>query len=109
MLARGQAMNQKLVVAPAGDGAKAGQLVSVEGAVLSNIKRAEDGSGTVLRLYQPADRAGEAVIRTDCLSLASAEEVDGLERPIAPVAAEDARILRLPMKPYEIRTIKIPD
>ena len=109
VLARGQAMNQKLVVAPAGDGAKAGQLVSVEGAVLSNIKRAEDGSGTVLRLYQPADRAGEAVIRTDCLSLASAEEVDGLERPIAPVAAEDARTLRLPMKPYEIRTIKIPD
>ena len=109
VLARGQAMNQKFTVAPAcGGTAGKAQPFSVEGAVLSNVKRAEAGDGTVLRIYQPANHASEAVIRT-VLPLAHVEEVDGLEQAIAPIAAESAGTLRIPMKPYEIKSIKIFD
>lgn len=108
VIAAGQAINQKAVVAPAcGTEAACGSLVEVEGGVLSNVKRAEGGDGMILRIYQPTNQETELVIKLKNAA-SKAEEVDMLEKKVADVTIEDGCI-RVPLAAYEIKSIKIFD
>ena len=108
VIAAGQAINQKpAIVAASGSEALCASLVEVEGGVLSNAKRAEAGDGMVLRIYQPTDQTTELVIRLN-RGASRAEEQDMLEHTVAAVEISDGCI-RLPLAPYEIKTIKIFD
>ena len=108
VIAAGQAINQKpAVVLAAGAEPVRESLVEVEGGVLSNLKRAESGDGMVLRVYQPGGDATELVVRLN-REFSRAEEQDMLEHPIAELALKD-RCIRIPLSPYEVKTIKIYD
>ena len=108
VVAAGQAINQKpVVVAATGEEAIHSGIVQVEGGVLSNIKRAESGDGMVLRIYQPGSERTELVIRLNC-GASGAEEQDLLEHTVSGLEIQDGCI-RLPLEPYEIKTIKILD
>lgn len=108
VIAAGQALNQPLAVAPAaGERCSSEGLAEVEGGVLSNLKRAETGDGTILRVYQPTAQTGELTIRCK-QAVSRAEETDMLENAMKKVEMIDGCI-HMTLKPYEIKTIKIYD
>ena len=72
---------------------------------LETVKAAEDGDGVILRLYEHENARGPV----DLLfgrKLASVEECDLLENPLAPVEASGA-FCRVPVLPYEIKTLRL--
>ena len=76
------------------------------GLVLDTIKRAEDGDGLVLRLYEPCGGRGTARLK---LSLPGerATPCNLLEDRIGdPIAVQD-RALELPYRPFEILTLRV--
>ena len=97
-----------LVAAPppapaAGTGGAAGG-----GVVVEALKRAEDGDGLVLRVYEAHGGRGRATVRLP-FAVGSAEPVDLLERPWAedgPVAVEGG-MLAFDVRPYEIRSVRL--
>lgn len=108
VVAAGQAINQKpTVVLARGNARIHSSLAEVEGGVLSNAKRAEDGDGFVLRIYQPTAQENEMVVRC-ALPICRAEEMDLLENPLKE-ARVDGGIIRMKLAPYEIKTLKIYD
>ncbi len=76
------------------------------GLVLDTIKRAEDGEGLVLRLYEPYGARGSARLELG-LPAATATRCNLLEDRIAePVVLRDGR-LELPYRPFEIVTLRV--
>ncbi|MGZ3666894.1 MAG: alpha-mannosidase, partial [Ktedonobacterales bacterium] len=75
------------------------------GLVIETVKPAEDGDGTIVRLYDAHNTRGPAVLRFS-RPIASAEETNMLEEPIGPadVAGHE---LRLHVRPYGISTFRI--
>jgi alpha-mannosidase len=71
------------------------------GVVIETVKPAENGDGTVLRLYESLGRACTTRLRT-ALPHARATRTDLLERPIAP-----ADLNRLSFRPFEVMTIHL--
>lgn len=73
--------------------------------ILDTIKSSEDGSGSVLRLYESSGGRSEAVLR-GLSSGVRIYEASLLEEEQEELQPEQGK-LRLKFKPYEIKTIKI--
>ena len=71
--------------------------------VIQVVKQAEDGPGTVVRLYETNNRRGKLVLDVN-LPFLSAWETDLLEHPEKELRTEGGRIFT-EIKPYEIKTI----
>lgn len=78
---------------------------SGENVIIEAVKRAEDGSGLVIRVYEDHNRRTEAEL-TFAEPVISAKECDMLERVTGEVQAE-GRSIRFRIKPYEIKTFLI--
>ncbi|MDQ3856127.1 MAG: glycosyl hydrolase-related protein, partial [Chloroflexota bacterium] len=72
-----------------------------------SVKRAEDGHGLILRLYEPHGARGEAILRFS-RPVRSAERTNLLEDvlPQAPLEVE-GEVLRVQVRPYEVLTLKV--
>lgn len=83
-------------------------LFGCDGAVLETIKPAEDGNGLILRLYEPYNRSGKVTLRCG-RPIVSAEICNLLEQPAEEEAAVEktANMISLPIKPFEIITLRI--
>jgi alpha-mannosidase len=83
-----------------------GSVVQLEGAVLSAVKRADDGSGDlVLRLYEHLGAHGRATLSG--LDSDHASRVDLLERhDLGELRIEDGTI-RLELRPFELVTVRL--
>ncbi len=83
----------------------AGALVRLEGASLSAVKLADDGSGDlVVRFYEHAGAHGSAVIAAD--GVTGATRADLLERPLGDLAVDEGR-LRVALRPFELVTARL--
>ena len=79
--------------------------VDEAGLVLDTIKRAEDGDGLVLRLYEAHGGRGTARVRLD-LPLIDARRCNLLEDDGAELAVEDRELL-VPYGPFEIVSVRV--
>lgn len=69
------------------------------------IKRAEDGSGYVVRLQELNGERCNGVELSTALPFKEAEELDGIERPLGePVSAREKTLL-MDFTPYELKTV----
>ena len=73
--------------------------------MLETVKRAEDGDGWIVRLYE-TDNARTASALRWSRPVSSVEECNCIEEPVAPAACENGRIPFV-IKPYEIKTFRI--
>jgi alpha-mannosidase len=73
--------------------------------VIETIKRAEDGRGFIVRLYESQRRRGEVVLTT-AFDLAEVWRCNLLEENQSEVEAEVRRVV-LAVKPYEIITLRL--
>ena len=73
--------------------------------MLETVKRAEDGDGWIVRLYE-TDNARTASALRWSRPVSSVEECNCIEEPVAPAACENGRIPFV-IKPYEIQTFRI--
>ena len=69
------------------------------------IKKAENGDGSIIRLYEFKNKRAEAVL-TFCNSINEAEECDLLENRIKSLEVQENQV-KFTVKPYEIKTIRI--
>jgi alpha-mannosidase len=69
------------------------------------MKKAEDGSGVVLRFYEWAGREGDAKLALPA-GVESASETDLMERTTGPLSVQNGEVT-VHTKPYEIKTIKV--
>ena len=74
---------------------------------LGTLKRAEDSDAWVVRLVETSGRATTATIRFAAPPGAGAEDADLLERPTGKKFAIVGGVLRVPMAPWEIKTLVI--
>ena len=74
--------------------------------MLETVKKAEDGDGVIVRLYE-VENARTKVTLHCAEAIASAEETDLLENPIEDALDVKENEIELTIKPYEIRTIRI--
>ncbi len=101
------ALNQPALVAKGGAAGTRFSLASVDrsNVVLETIKRAEDGDGCIVRLYEAHNARTRATLRWN-LPIASIEECNLIEQPIGDCAFQ-GRELAFEIKPYEIKTFRI--
>ncbi len=86
--------------------AAAGAWVTVDGGlVLQTVKRAEDGDGLVLRLYEPHGGRGTATV-SFARPVAGARRANLLEEPEAGAVVRDGAIA-VPFRPWEIVTLRV--
>jgi alpha-mannosidase len=76
-----------------------------ENIIVSAMKKAENDDGLVLRFYEWAGKTGDVRLQVPP-GAASATETGMMEKPIGPVSLENNEVA-IPIKPYEIKTIKI--
>ncbi len=90
-----------------GDGARAFSLACVDqpNVVIETIKRAEDGSGTIVRLYESENALTKAAV-TVGIPFTRAEICDLLENTVGTAAVRGSAI-DVTLKPYEIVTLKL--
>jgi alpha-mannosidase len=81
--------------------------VTVEGVefALGGLKRAEDGRGVILRLYEPHGARGPATLRFT-FSVGRVERVNLLEEPKGTVEMQDGEVL-LDVRPFEVLTLRV--
>jgi alpha-mannosidase len=90
----------------AAEGARPGPWVLAEGGLeLQTVKRAEDGDGLVLRLYEPHGGRGVAYVRV-AAGFASVTRADLLEEPIGDVETR-GDVAVVPFRPWEIVTLRV--
>jgi hypothetical protein len=70
------------------------------------LKGAEDGDGIVLRLQELAGRAAEGRIEFPLVSIASAQEANGVEVPGKTLDA-DAHSVRFSIRPHQVLTLRL--
>ena len=73
--------------------------------ILTAMKKAEDGSGVVLRFYEWAGREGDARLALPA-EVESASETDLMERTTGPLSVQNGEVT-VHTRPYEIKTIKV--
>jgi len=76
-----------------------------ENVIVSALKKSEGDDSLILRFYEWAGRAGDAVFTLPTGALA-ASETDMMEKPIGKVSLSGSE-LSVPIKPYEIKTVQI--
>ena len=108
---RGHELNNVVTVLPVSE-AVADKLdgtgllsVDNENIIVDTVKRAEDGNGYIVRLYECNGNRGSAAL-TFARVLKSAVEVDLVEKTVA-AAACSGETLRFAFTPYEIKTFRI--
>ena len=74
--------------------------------VLETVKKAEDGDGIIVRLYE-VENARTKVTLYCADAILSAEETNLLEQPADGAIDVKENEISLTIKPYEIRTIRI--
>lgn len=73
--------------------------------VVETIKRATDGDGLIVRLYEAQNQRGKVTL-TFGKTVQRAEEVDLLERSIGSVTA-DGTDIKFEVRPFEIKTLRV--
>jgi alpha-mannosidase len=81
--------------------------VATEGVelALGSLKKAEDGRGVILRLYEPHGARGSAVLRF-ASGVERAEKVNLLEEPEGMVEVRGGEVL-LEVRPFEVLTLRL--
>lgn len=74
--------------------------------ILTAMKRAEDGNGIVLRLYETNGQATSARVALPFLACFTARLADGVERPLAPLQVEEGS-LTVEMTPGMVATVRV--
>jgi alpha-mannosidase len=108
------ALNDPLVVAPGGgradrpDPAVIGGLLSVDqpNVIIETIKRAEDGRGLIVRLYESQRCRGPVRLKAG-FPLAEAWEANLIETDQAPLTLGEDGGLTLPLRPFQIVTLRL--
>jgi len=77
------------------------------GIILDTVKRAENGSGTVLRFYEPCGSKSRATVKLNG-TYSKAQLCDMLENPEGEVSIESG-MLCLELAPFEVKTILLVD
>jgi len=100
--------------APAGRESRDGFLaVGPQNVLVGAVKRAEDGNGIVLRLYEVEGRDAEATVLLHprmCSGVAEAWFADVHENPIRRIGCKDGKgFLHVPVKAYGVVTILLRD
>ena len=95
------------LIAGVGGGSSEHGLLMAEGVelALGSLKRAEDGRGVILRLYEPHGARGPATLRFS-FHLGRAERVDLLEEPEGAVEVRGDEVL-LDVRPFEVLTLRV--
>jgi alpha-mannosidase len=107
------ALNSPLVAVTAASGAsQAGMdhLLSVEGLPLTigSLKRAEDGEGMILRLYEPHGNRGRALLRF-AVPVEQVEQVDLMEESTGTdvMLSNRGSAAELDVRPFEVVTLRV--
>jgi alpha-mannosidase len=79
--------------------------VDAANVVVETIKTADDGDGLIVRMYEAHNQRGPARI-TFTRPLASAVEVDLLERELGPATVEGASVT-VELRPFEVKTLRV--
>ncbi len=98
-------LNLPAYAVPAGTPGRCDSFASVDAknVILETVKRAEDGNGVVLRLYESENSRTEAVLHVPA-EFHAAYSTDLLENIEQPLALADGNVTLL-LKPYEIKTV----
>ena len=99
-------LNQPLTNAPAAASAAAcGSLLTVGAAnvIVEAVKRAEDGQGLIVRLYEAGGAGGRVTLWLG-VPCTAASETNLLEEPSAPLTLDGDRLM-LSFRPFEVKTI----
>lgn len=102
------ALNSPLVAVPGSASAGEMGFVSVEGLklALGSLKRAEDGRGVILRLYEPHGARGTSVLRF-AWEVLDAERVNLLEESAGGSVAIEGGAVRLAVRPFEVVSLRL--
>lgn len=86
---------------------KSGGYLSIgQNGVISAVKRAEDGDGIIMRIYDAGGEGG--VVDIECnFDVRSYVETNLLEEPLGEPADIPNGRIRLDLKPFEIKTVKL--
>jgi alpha-mannosidase len=100
-------LNSPLLATAGGGGPVEYGLVAAEGVelALGSLKRAEDGQGVILRLYEPHGKRGRATLRFDS-DVHRAQRANLLEEPEGTVESEEGEV-RLEVRPFEVLTLRL--
>jgi alpha-mannosidase len=100
-------LNSPLVVGEGGGEPAGYGLVATEGVelALGSFKRAEDGRGVILRLYEPHGKRGRATMRF-AFGTGSVERANLLEEPEGAVETREGEV-RLDVRPFEVLTLRV--
>ncbi|HIS31481.1 MAG TPA: alpha-mannosidase [Candidatus Limivivens intestinipullorum] len=100
-------LNQPMYVAKGGEAGEKTCLVSVDqpNVVIETVKRAEDGDGMIVRLYESDNARTKAVLTVDG-EILSAEECNLLEEKEGDMTHSGSQ-MPFVIKPYEIKTYRI--
>jgi alpha-mannosidase len=79
--------------------------VDSEHVVVETVKRAEDGDGLIVRMYEAHNQRGQARI-TFGRPVASASVVDLLERDVGAAEVEGASV-SVAVRPFEVKTLRV--
>ena len=101
-------LNQPALVSKGGKPGESFSLASlnVPNVVLETVKKAEDGNGVILRMYE-CENARTPVTLTFNRPFASAESCNCLEEPDGEPVKVDGNKVSFLVKPFEIKTIRI--
>ena len=101
-------LNQPALVSKGGKPGESFSLASlnVPNVVLETVKKAEDGDGVILRMYE-CENARTPVTLTFNRPFASAESCNCLEEPDGEPVKVDGNKISFLVKPFEIKTIRI--
>lgn len=101
------ALNSPLVTVEGGGEVPEYGFVAAEGLelALGSLKRAEDGRGAVLRLYEPHGARGPATLRF-ASGVGNVERLDLLEEPAGTVEVGVGEAL-LDVRPFEVLTLRV--
>jgi alpha-mannosidase len=110
-VAEAEALNAPLLAVPGGpggQGAARGCFLRLETPHLcrSALKRAEDGEGYVLRLYEAHGARGEALLDLSPLKVSRVSRVNLLEEELEALSLEGG-VLRLSYRPYEVISLRL--
>lgn len=101
-------LNQPALAVKGGNPGESFSLASLDATnvVLETVKRAEDGDGTIVRMYESENSLTNVTLDWN-LPFTTAESCNCLEQPDGePVEVEGGKIT-FTVKPYEIKTIRI--
>jgi alpha-mannosidase len=108
------ALNSPLIGVPAaGGGSQEGidHFLALYGLplTLGSLKRAEDGEGLILRLYEPHGNRGRATLRfpRPVLQVERANLLEEVESGPVTVLSDDGMTVQLDLRPFEVVTLRV--